>query len=195
MADAAERVEAWRRAKRQAGYRPVMLWFPIDFKSELDALAYARGQDPAAYVMDAVHAFAAGQGTRKPLRLDPQQVHLLKDEITAYVLAQVTAAGPTLPAPALPEPPPARPKRPKTGGKLGIPPETLQAICAERRKYPDLSLLKLSQHLYDTGIYRSTSQHGEIKPVNPGSLKVWLDNAKARGLLESSSSPGPAGGS
>jgi hypothetical protein len=129
-----------------------MLWFPIDFKSELDALAYARGQDPAAYVMEAVRAFAASQGGRKPLRLDPQQVHLLKEEIAAYVLAQLAASGATPPAPVVPASPPARPKRQKTGGKLGIPPETLQAICAERRTHPDLSLLKLAQHLYDGGI-------------------------------------------
>ena len=90
MSEASERVEAWRRAKRKAGYRPVLLWLPLAFKGELDALAYARGQDPAAYVMDAVRAY---QGTRKPLRLEGQQLHQLKEEIKADLLGWLVGQG------------------------------------------------------------------------------------------------------
>jgi len=67
-------------------------------------------------------------------------------------------------------------------GKPALAPETLAAICAERRKYPDLTLAKLAQHLYDTGIYRATSRQGASVPVNPDILKVWLDNAQYKGL-------------
>jgi hypothetical protein len=104
MSEAAERVEAWRRAKRQAGYRPVMLWLPIAVKSDLDALAYSRGQDISACVADAIHALATSQGTRKPLRLDTQQLHQLKDEITAYVMGRLAEPGTPSPADAPQEP-------------------------------------------------------------------------------------------
>ena len=184
MSEAAERVEAWRRGKRQAGYRPVMLWLPIAVKSELDALAYTRGQDISACVEDAIHALASSQGSRKPLRLDTQQLHQLKDEITAFILGRLAEQGTPSPAdaPQEPSPPAERPRRAKTGGKTGIAPDVLAAICDERRKYPGLSLAKLAQHLYDTGIYRATSRAGQPVPVNPGTLKVWLDNAKDKGL-------------
>jgi len=56
MSEASERVEAWRREKRRAGYRPVMLWLRIPVKAELDALAYSRAQDLSACVEDAIHA-------------------------------------------------------------------------------------------------------------------------------------------
>jgi hypothetical protein len=118
MSDAAERVEAWRRAKRQAGYRPVMLWLPIAVKSDLDALAYTRGQDISACVEDAIHALASSQGSRKPLRLDTQQLHQLKDEIAAYVMGRLSEPGTPSPAdaPQEPSPPAERPRRAKTGG-------------------------------------------------------------------------------
>ena len=186
MSEAADRVEAWRRAKRQAGYRPMLLWFPIEFKSELDGLAYARRQDPAAYVMAAVRAFAASQGQSTPLRLDPHEVYKLKEEIAAYVLRRMTEPGtPASPdAPQAPaSSPTAQPPRPKTGGKPGIPDKLLTALCDVRRQYPALSLAKLAQHLYDAGIYRATSREGASVPANPGTLKLWFDQAKARGLL------------
>src|SRR5262245_39067730 len=160
-----------------------MLWLPLAVKSDLDALAYTRGQDISACVQDAIHALATGQGTRKPLRLDTQQLHQLKDEVAAYVMGRLSAPG--TPAPAdVPQAPPsaARPRRAKTGGKPALAPATLAAICDERRKYPALALAKLAQHLYDTGIYRATSRAGQPVPVNPGTLKVWLDNAKDKGL-------------
>jgi hypothetical protein len=122
---------------------------------------------------------AANQGTRKPLRLDTQQLHQLKDEIAAYVMSRLSEPG----TPDMANTPPATcPRRAKTGGKPALAPETLAAICAARRKYPDLALAKLAQHLYATGIYRATSRQGASVPVNPGTLKVWLDNAQDKGL-------------
>jgi hypothetical protein len=97
MSEAAERVEAWRRDKRKAGYRPVLLWLPIETKSDLDALAYTRHQDIASCVVDAVRALATSQGTRKSLRLDAQQLAKLKVELTADILAQL--AGQEVPVP------------------------------------------------------------------------------------------------
>ena len=113
MSEAAERVEAWRREKRKAGYRPVLLWLPMEAKSTLDALAYTRHQDMAACVVDPVRALATSQGTRTALRLDSQQLARLKAELTADILAQLAGQGapvplprPTAPAEA---PPPATP--------------------------------------------------------------------------------------
>ena len=180
MSEAAERVEAWRREKRRAGYRPVLLWLPIAIKSDLDALAYSRGQDISACVADAIHALATSQSTRKPLRLDTQQLHQLKDEVAAFVLGRLAEQGTPAMAegPQTPPQPAERPRRAKTGGKPALAPEILAAIGDERRKYPHLALAKLAQHLYDTGIYRATSRKGAPVPVNPGTLKVWLDKGR-----------------
>jgi len=113
MSEAAERVEAWRREKRKAGYRPVLLWLPIEAKSALDALAYTRHQDMAACVVDAVRALATNQGTRKALRLDAQQLATLKAELTADILAQLAGQEAPVPLPraTVPAeaPPPAAP--------------------------------------------------------------------------------------
>ena len=99
MSEAAERVEAWRREKRKAGYRPVLLWLPIEAKSALDALAYTRHQDMAACVVDAIRALATSQGTRKSLRLDAHQLATLKADLTADILAQLAEQGAPVPLP------------------------------------------------------------------------------------------------
>ena len=93
MSEAAERVEAWRRAKRQEGYRQVALWLPADFKGKLDALAYARHQDIATCVMDAVEYLENKQGTLKPLRLDAHQQRRLEEKITTNVLQRLATLG------------------------------------------------------------------------------------------------------
>ena len=93
MSEAAERVEAWRRAKRQEGYRQVALWLPADFKGKLDALAYARHQDIATCVMDAVEYLEHKQGTLKPLRLDAHQQRRLEEKITTNVLHRLATLG------------------------------------------------------------------------------------------------------
>ena len=93
MAEAAERVEAWRRAKRHEGYRQVALWLPADFKGKLDALAYARHQDIATCVMDAVEYLENKQGTLKPLRLDAHQQRRLEEKITTNVLQRLATLG------------------------------------------------------------------------------------------------------
>jgi hypothetical protein len=93
MSEAAERVEAWRRAKRHEGYRQVALWLPADFKGKLDALAYARHQDIATCVMDAVEYLEHKQGTLKPLRLDAHQQRRLEEKITTNVLQRLATLG------------------------------------------------------------------------------------------------------
>jgi hypothetical protein len=93
MSEAAERVEAWRRAKRQEGYRQVALWLPADFKGKLDALAYARHQDIATCVMEAVEYLEHKQGTLKPLRLDAHQQRRLEEKITTNVLQRLATLG------------------------------------------------------------------------------------------------------
>ena len=93
MSEAAERVEAWRRAKRHEGYRQVALWLPADFKGKLDALAYARHQDIATCVMEAVEYLEHKQGTLKPLRLDAHQQRRLEEKITTNVLQRLATLG------------------------------------------------------------------------------------------------------
>jgi hypothetical protein len=100
MSEAAERVEAWRREKRKAGYRPVLLWLSIETKSALDALAYRRHQDPSSCVADAVHALAARQGLPPSTRLDIKQVERLIESKLAHALASQPL---TSPPPAAPE--------------------------------------------------------------------------------------------
>ena len=93
MSEAAERVEAWRRAKRHEGYRQVALWLPAEFKGKLDALAYARHQDIATCVMEAVEYLAHKQGTLKPLRPDAHQQRRLEEKITTTVLQRLATLG------------------------------------------------------------------------------------------------------
>jgi hypothetical protein len=180
MSEAAERVEAWRRAKRKEGLRPVTLWLSLECKSELDTLAYKRQQDVSACVMEAVHHFAVAQGARKTPRLDQQDLHYLKEEIYADVVRRLgTHASAAL---ALPTPPPS--PVPARVGKAGVPPETIVRICAERKKYPELSLHQLGIHLFDTGIYRATEKRtGQPVPAQGAFLKNLFDRAKRLGLL------------
>ena len=179
MSEAAARVTSWRKAKREAGYRAVMLWLPIEAKAELDALAYARKQDIATCVVEAVRALATSQGVRRPLKLDAHQYSRLREELAADLQRRFcgTAEADTPPAaPTPPVPPPRR--RAKTGGKQGLAPEVLAAIIAEREKHPNMSYANFGQHLYDTGVYKATSRTtGELVPVQAGSVKVWLNKA------------------
>ena len=82
-------------------------------------------------------------------------------------------------AAAAPQVRPATPARPH-----GLPPQTLQAIAETAADYDKLSLTELSQLLYDRQIYRTRDRHtGEEKPVNRGTLKKWLDQARRAGVL------------
>jgi hypothetical protein len=66
----------------------------------------------------------------------------------------------------------------------GLPPQTLQAIADAAAHYDKLSLTELSQLLYDRQIYRTRDRHtGEEKPVQRGTLKKWLDQARRAGML------------
>jgi hypothetical protein len=107
VSEAAERVEAWRREKRKAGYRPVLLWLSVEAKSELDTLAYRRRQDPSACVMDAIHALATRQSPSPSARLDVKQIETLIEHKLAEALAHqhLVPSPPTTPeeAPPLPE--------------------------------------------------------------------------------------------
>jgi hypothetical protein len=196
MSEAAERVEAWRHAKRKAGYRPVVLWLPIAVKSELDALAYTRGQDLATCLADALHALAASQGTSKPLRLDARQLQALKDEVAADILRRLNAPETPPLSPQVPTPPPPAyvTNSASPGGKPGVPLETLAAIVAERQKHPDLSLAAFGQHLYATGVYRTTSRKGVSVPAEGGTVTNLLKKARLHGLLSGVAAPTPQTG-
>jgi hypothetical protein len=65
----------------------------------------------------------------------------------------------------------------------GLPLETLQAIADERTQCEGLTLREFAQRLFDQGIYASTAKDGIRAPVNPGTLKGWLDRARQEGLL------------
>jgi hypothetical protein len=72
----------------------------------------------------------------------------------------------------------ATPERP-----ADLPPH-VQRIAEVAAQYDKLSLAELSALLYTRNIYRATDRAtGVDKPVNRGTLKKWLDQARAAGLL------------
>jgi len=180
MMDAAARTEAWRHAKRKAGYRQVVLWLPAALKAEFDALAYTRGQDLATCLADALHTLAT-QGPRKPLRLDGRQLQDLKDELAADILRRLGAPE-TARAEASAALPVDAPTGARAGGKPGVALETLRAIVAERKQYPTFSLNKLAEHLHTTGVYSTTSRLGERIQAQGATVKQLLDKAARHGL-------------
>jgi len=182
MPEAAERTEAWRQAKRDAGYRPVTLWLPRDVILELHTVADARRQDLSTCVTEAVRALAVSQGVRKPLKLDAHQYQLLKAELAADLGLRVGGEG------ALARPPvpaavgPAAPsRRPRTGGKPSVAPAVLARIREERERYPNMAWKDFCQHLYETGVYRTKRRGtGEEVPVDYTVLYKWLRQAQTR---------------
>ena len=125
---------------------------------------------------------------RDDLRQMPQrtpQARLRGAPTTPQETPQETAAVPQIApqgmrhAAAAPQVSPATPTRPH-----GLPPQTLQAIAETAAHYDKLSLTELSQLLYDRQIYRTRDRHtGEEKPVQRGTLKKWLDQARRAGGL------------
>ena len=173
MSEAAERIEAWRRAKRQAGYRPVLLWLPIEAKAELDALAYERKQDIATCVVEAVRALAASQGVRRPLKLDAHQYSRLLEELAADLQRRFfgTAEADTPPAaPTPPVPPPRR--RAKTGGKQGLAPESWPPSLPSGRSIPTCPMRTLASiSTIPASIRPRTGRRGSWSPCRPGVSK------------------------
>jgi Arc/MetJ-type ribon-helix-helix transcriptional regulator len=93
----------------------------------------------------------------------------------------------TAPLPAVPQRPTPRPTRQQQPGAAVAP--HIQRIAAVAAEYDKLSLAQLAHLLYERGVYRARDkQTGEEKPVNRGTLKLWLDRARAAGLLERPSS-------
>jgi hypothetical protein len=162
MSEAAERVEAWRRAKRKDGLRPVTLWLSLECKRELDTLAFQRRQDVSACVVEAVHHFAVSQGARTAPRLGEQDLHWLKDEIYAEVVRRL--AHPETEAQAPPSPPARRGVGERTEPTS---PQTLARILAAREEYPDLPWPAFAQHLFDAGIYQARQRRtGRPVPID-----------------------------
>ena len=184
MPEAADRVKAWRTEKRRQGFRPVTLWLSLECKRELDTLAFQCQQDVSACVMEAVHHFALAQGARKTLRLDPQALQYLKEDIYADVVKHLHEQEAGAAAVLVPPPPRRRAGQGKGGGLPAIPPDTLAAIWVERQKHPDLSWNQLSYHLFDLGIYRSTEKGtGKPTPAHPSVLMRAVERGKRQGLL------------
>jgi hypothetical protein len=65
----------------------------------------------------------------------------------------------------------------------GLPRATLECIAEERMHCEGLSLNDFAQHLHDKGIYSSTTSDGSRVPVHKGTLRRWLERARAEGLL------------
>ena len=120
MSEAAERVEAWRRAKRKDGFRPVTLWLSLECKRELDTLAFQRRQDVSACVIEAVHHLALAQGARTAPRVGEQDLRWLKDEIYAEVVRCGRPPGDGGPGPPKPTGAPS-PRRPHGAHDAGDP--------------------------------------------------------------------------
>jgi hypothetical protein len=69
------------------------------------------------------------------------------------------------------------------GRNPGLSPEKLQQIANTAAQYEKLSLAELSKLLFDRDIHQSIdSTTGAAKPVNPGTLKKWLDRAREQGF-------------
>jgi hypothetical protein len=65
-----------------------------------------------------------------------------------------------------------------------IPLATLQAIAAAAAAYDKLSFAQLAQLLYERHIYRAKDPAtGQDKPINKGTLKKWIGQARTAGLL------------
>jgi hypothetical protein len=78
-----------------------------------------------------------------------------------------------------PQATPQAPARRPRGHRAGLPREILEAIAAERRQQPRLSLRAFAMWLYDQGLYRAKGD----KPVDASTLRRWLGQAGIQGLL------------
>jgi hypothetical protein len=177
MSEAAERVEAWRRAKRKEGFRPVTLWLSLECKHELDSLAFKRHGDVSAVIIEAVHRMALGDGARTAPRLSEEDRRWLTDTIAQEVARQLGHPEVEAQAPREPPPRPRLPERRQTAS-----PETLTRIRAAREQYPDATLAALAQHLFDAGIYRAKERRtGRAVPIDRHYLRDLLKRAEAQG--------------
>jgi hypothetical protein len=70
--------------------------------------------------------------------------------------------------------------------KDALPPQTIEAIAAERQKHPDLSIRAFADHLFTSGVYRSIGRgkrQGEAVPAATSLVHRTLKDAEAMGVL------------
>ena len=149
----------------------------------------SHGQPLAAIVREALEAFLA-QPRQIPADMAASlaalqvQVEQLTSQLAALAaMRQQSAAIPATqaaerqPTAARRPTPPATPESP-----TALTPH-LQRIAEVAAEYDKLSLAELAQLLFDRNIYRARDRRGEAVPVNRGTLKKWLDQARAAGAL------------
>src|SRR5262245_29961047 len=86
----AERVEAWRAAKRKQGYKFVGLWMTPEGKGELDAVAWSRQQDLGDCVLALVHFYTTAHG-KADVRLEARQQHRMEANVADDVIKRLVA--------------------------------------------------------------------------------------------------------
>ncbi len=80
--------------------------------------------------------------------------------------------------------PQGTPHEPATPASAPTLPAHILTIAEVAAQYDKLTLVDLSQLLYDRGIYRSTDRTtGDEKPVHKGTLTRWLERARQAGVL------------
>jgi len=85
---------------------------------------------------------------------------------------------------AMRQPGAARPEqRPRPPARHGLPRETREAIADARTLCEGLSYQEFAIRLHERGIYSATAKDGSKVPANRGTVKQWLDQARAAGLL------------
>ena len=118
---AAERVGTWRRQQKKKGMRFVGLWMDYRGKSDIDELAWRRGQTPGEAVLDAVRALSAQMdgGSGGTIRLEAQAQRRLEDTIEERIVQRLASAGTVAPqvrsTPSVAPPPRTSPPRQSAG--------------------------------------------------------------------------------
>ena len=118
---AAERVDTWRRQQQQQGRRFVGLWMDFHGKTEIDELAWRRGQTPGEAVLDAVRALATQMdaGAGGVIRLEPVTQRRMEDNVEERLLRRLAGTGTVsaqvLSTPSVAPPPLTPPPRQQAG--------------------------------------------------------------------------------
>jgi hypothetical protein len=183
MSKASDRVEAWRAAKRQAGYHRMIVWFPTEAVAQLDAMKYTLGLDRSQTLLAAMRALAAQEGTWKPVELPPAQEKRMVENLAILLEQRAVMRSRTLAAPAedVPVPPSlAQALMKNNGGFPRTPLATEAAIAAAREQFPDMSWAEFSQYLFDQHIYRAQGKDGQEKVSDYRRILFLLKRYKER---------------
>lgn len=171
----------------------VMVRMPVDLIAQIDAYAASLQERIGISDMNISRGMAIRELVKRGLQGVQAGPSSPPSHLATVEEPEPMAApqAPETPSPTLaPRETPSAPVGERTNETLlhrtqrALPREKLQEIAETAAEYDKLNGPQLSQLLFDRGIYRSVDREtGEEKPVNRGTLKVWLDQARAAGLL------------